>query len=30
MIPKIIGILFGILAVAIFAWKFRETQLCTP
>lgn len=30
MIPKIIGILFGITAVAIYAWKFRETPLCRP
>jgi len=24
MIPKIIGIVFGILAVWIYAWKFKE------
>ena len=30
MIPKIIGIIFGLLAVGIFAWKFKETPLCRP
>jgi hypothetical protein len=30
MIPKIIGIAFGILAVGIYAWKFKETLLCRP
>ncbi len=30
MIPKIIGAVFGILAVGIFAWKFKETPLCRP
>ena len=30
MLPKIIGIIFGILAVGIFAWKFKETPLCRP
>ena len=28
--PKTIGILSGILAVGIFAWKFKETPLCRP
>jgi len=27
MLPKIIGTVFGILAVGIFAWKFKETPL---
>jgi len=30
MIPKIIGIVFGIIAVGIYAWKFKETPLCRP
>jgi len=30
MIAKIIGIIVGILAVGIFAWKFKETPLCRP
>ena len=30
IIPKIIGIVFGLLAVGIFAWKFNETPLCRP
>jgi len=30
MIPKILGALFGILAVGIYAWKSRETPLCRP
>jgi len=30
MLPKIIGTIFGILAVGIFAWKFKETPLCRP
>jgi hypothetical protein len=30
MIPKIIGAVFGILAVGIYAWKFMETPLCRP
>jgi len=30
MLPKIIGILSGILAVGVYAWKFRETPLCRP
>jgi hypothetical protein len=29
-ICKIIGIIFGLLAVGIFAWKFKETPLCRP
>jgi len=30
MLPKTIGIIFGILAVGIYAWKFKETPLCRP
>jgi len=30
MLPKIIGLIFAILAVGIFAWKFKETPLCRP
>jgi hypothetical protein len=30
MTPKIIGAVFGILAVGIYAWKFKETPLCRP
>ena len=30
MLPKIIGIIFGILAVGIYAWKFNETPPCRP
>ncbi len=30
MVPKIIGIVFGILAVGVYAWKFKETPLCRP
>jgi hypothetical protein len=30
MIPKIVRIIFGILAVGINAWKFIETPLCRP
>jgi len=30
MIAKIVGIVFGILAVGIYAWKFKETPLCRP
>jgi len=29
-LPKIIGIIFGILAVGVYAWKFKETPLCRP
>ncbi len=27
MLPKIIGVVFGILAIGIFAWKFRRRAL---
>ena len=30
MIPKIIGIAAGLLAVGVYAWKFKETPLCRP
>jgi len=30
MVAKIIGIVFGILAVGVYAWKFKETPLCRP
>lgn len=30
MLPKIIGTVFNLMAVGIFAWKFRETPLCRP
>jgi len=30
MLPKIIGIISGILAVGVYAWKFKETPLCRP
>ena len=30
MFPKIAGIVCGLLAVGIFAWKFKETPLCRP
>ncbi len=30
MLPKIIGVISGIFAVGVFAWKFRETPLCRP
>jgi len=30
MIAKVIGIAFGILAVGVYAWKFKETTLCRP
>jgi hypothetical protein len=30
MIPKIIGAVFGLMAVGVFAWKFKETPLCRP
>ena len=30
MIPKIVGVVFGMLAVGIYAWKFKETPLCRP
>jgi hypothetical protein len=30
LLPKIIGIIFGLLAVGVFAWKFKETPLCRP
>ncbi len=30
MFPKVIGIISGILAVSVYAWKFRETPLCRP
>jgi hypothetical protein len=30
MAPKIIGIILGVAAVGIFAWKFKETPLCRP
>jgi len=28
--PVVVGIISGILAVGIFAWKFKETSLCRP
>jgi len=30
MLPKIIGIISGILAIGVYAWEFRETPLCRP
>jgi len=30
MVAKVIGIAFGIIAVGIYAWKFKETPLCRP
>ena len=30
MIAKILGAVFDILAVGIYAWKFKETPLCRP
>ena len=30
MAAKIIGVVFGILAVGVYAWKFKETPLCRP
>lgn len=30
MLPKVIGLVFGLLAVGIFAWRFKETPLCRP
>jgi hypothetical protein len=30
MILKAIGIVIGIIAVGIYALKFKETQLCRP
>ena len=30
MIAKIVGVIFGLLAVGVFAWKFKETPLCRP
>ena len=30
MAVKIIGVVFGILAVGIYTWKFKETPLCRP
>ena len=30
MVDKIAGIVFGMLAVGIYAWKFKETPLCRP
>jgi len=30
MLPKIIGIMSGILAVGIYAWKYKEPPLCRP
>jgi hypothetical protein len=30
MIAKTKGAIFGILAVGIYAWKFKETPLCRP
>jgi len=30
ILSKIIGIIFGLLAVGIFVWKFKKTELCRP
>jgi hypothetical protein len=30
MVAKVIGIAFGLLAVGIYAWKFKETPLYRP
>jgi hypothetical protein len=30
MVAKVIGAVFGILAVGIYAWKFKETPFCRP
>ncbi len=30
MLPKIIGIFFGILEIGIFGWNFKEKPLCQP
>jgi hypothetical protein len=30
MIPKVIGIIFGMLAGGIYAWKLKEMPLCRP
>ena len=30
MLPKIISIIFGLVAVGIFIWKFKSTPLCRP
>jgi len=30
MNAKNIGVVFGVLAVGIYAWKFKKTPLCRP
>ncbi len=30
MLPKIIGIILGLTALAIVSWKFKKTPLCSP
>jgi hypothetical protein len=30
MTAKIAGVLAGLLAIGVFAWKFKETPLCRP
>lgn len=29
-LPKIIGVALGLLSIGVFAWKFRQTELCRP
>jgi hypothetical protein len=30
MLPKIIGFILGLTALAIVAWKLKKTPLCSP
>ena len=30
MLPKILGVILGLAALSLYAWKFKNTELCRP